>query len=269
MTTTSPALTVDQLRTQVRRRRPRHRHRRVSRHAGPAPGQAVPRPVLPRPVLEHGTEGCNYLLAVDVDMNTVDGYAISSWERGYGDMELVPDLATLPAAAVAARHRDGPVRPGLAGRRPLPGGREPRGDPHATRSRRPPRRGWSPWPAPSSSSWSSTTPTSRPGTTPTAGSPRRRVQRGLLAARHQPGRAAAARHPQRDVRRGVRRRVGQGRVQPRAARDRVPLRRGACAPPTSTRSTRTAPRRSPPCRARRSPTWRSSTSARATPATST
>ncbi|MDQ4037552.1 MAG: glutamine synthetase family protein, partial [Actinomycetota bacterium] len=46
-------------------------------------------------VLEHGTEGCNYLLAVDVDMNTVDGYAISSWERGYGDMEFALDLSTL------------------------------------------------------------------------------------------------------------------------------------------------------------------------------
>jgi glutamine synthetase len=46
-------------------------------------------------VLSHGTEGCNYLLAVDVDMNTVDGYAISSWEGGYGDMEFVLDLATL------------------------------------------------------------------------------------------------------------------------------------------------------------------------------
>jgi glutamine synthetase len=46
-------------------------------------------------VLEHGTEGCNYLLAVDVDMNTVGGYAISSWERGYGDLEMTPDLATL------------------------------------------------------------------------------------------------------------------------------------------------------------------------------
>ena len=46
-------------------------------------------------VLEHGTEGCNYLLAVDVDMNTVGGYAISSWERGYGDMEFRPDLSTL------------------------------------------------------------------------------------------------------------------------------------------------------------------------------
>jgi glutamine synthetase len=40
-------------------------------------------------------EGCNYLLAVDVDMNTVDGYAMSSWDRGYGDFHLVPDLGTL------------------------------------------------------------------------------------------------------------------------------------------------------------------------------
>jgi glutamine synthetase len=46
-------------------------------------------------VLEHGSEGCNYLLAVDVEMNTVDGYEISSWQRGYGDFVMVPDLATL------------------------------------------------------------------------------------------------------------------------------------------------------------------------------
>ena len=45
-------------------------------------------------VLRHGTEGCNYLLAVDVEMNTVGGYAMSSWERGYGDFAMVPDLAT-------------------------------------------------------------------------------------------------------------------------------------------------------------------------------
>jgi glutamine synthetase len=57
-------------------------------------------------VVPHGTEGCNYLLAVDVDMNTVDGYAISSWEKGYGDMEFVLDedtirlLTHLPATAM-------------------------------------------------------------------------------------------------------------------------------------------------------------------------
>ncbi len=46
-------------------------------------------------VAENYSEGCNYLLAVDVDMNTVDGYAMSSWSRGYGDFVLVPDMGTL------------------------------------------------------------------------------------------------------------------------------------------------------------------------------
>ncbi|MCW2862461.1 MAG: Glutamate--ammonia ligase [Actinoallomurus sp.] len=46
-------------------------------------------------VATHGSEGCNYLLAVDVDMNTVDGYAMSSWERGYGDFVMRPDMSTL------------------------------------------------------------------------------------------------------------------------------------------------------------------------------
>jgi glutamine synthetase len=46
-------------------------------------------------VVGHGAEACNYLLAVDVDMNTVGGYAMSSWDRGYGDFELHPDYRTL------------------------------------------------------------------------------------------------------------------------------------------------------------------------------
>ncbi|MFF1836327.1 glutamine synthetase family protein [Streptomyces sp. NPDC058231] len=46
-------------------------------------------------VLEHGTEGCNYLLAVDTEMNTVDGFAMSSWEGGYGDFAMHADPATL------------------------------------------------------------------------------------------------------------------------------------------------------------------------------
>ena len=45
-------------------------------------------------VLEHGAEGCNYLLAVDVDMETVGGYAMSSWERGYGDFEMKSRTST-------------------------------------------------------------------------------------------------------------------------------------------------------------------------------
>ena len=43
----------------------------------------------------HGSEACNYLLAVDVDMRTVDGYAMSSWERGYGDFVMRPDFGTM------------------------------------------------------------------------------------------------------------------------------------------------------------------------------
>jgi glutamine synthetase len=46
-------------------------------------------------VAEHRAEACNYLLAVDVEMETVSGYEMSSWERGYGDFELWPDLGTL------------------------------------------------------------------------------------------------------------------------------------------------------------------------------
>ncbi len=46
-------------------------------------------------IVGHEAEGCNYLLAVDVDMNTVEGYAMSSWEKGYGDFCMVPDMETL------------------------------------------------------------------------------------------------------------------------------------------------------------------------------
>ena len=44
---------------------------------------------------EHAIEGCNYLLALDMEMDTVPGYEIASWERGYGDFAMQPDLATL------------------------------------------------------------------------------------------------------------------------------------------------------------------------------
>ena len=46
-------------------------------------------------VMEHDAEACNYLLAVDVEMNTVEGYTMSSWSTGYGDFVMKPDLETL------------------------------------------------------------------------------------------------------------------------------------------------------------------------------
>ncbi|OBK75266.1 glutamine synthetase family protein [Mycobacterium sp. 1274761.0] len=58
-------------------------------------GKRVDSRLFVEEVAAHGAECCNYLLAVDVDMNTVDGYAISSWETGYGDMVMTPDFSTL------------------------------------------------------------------------------------------------------------------------------------------------------------------------------
>src|SRR5918912_2183302 len=46
-------------------------------------------------VVAHGIEGCNYLLALDMEMDPVPGYEMANWERGYGDFEIVPDFATL------------------------------------------------------------------------------------------------------------------------------------------------------------------------------
>ncbi|MDH6121181.1 glutamine synthetase [Kitasatospora sp. GAS204A] len=70
-------------------------------------------------VLGQAAEGCGYLLAVDIEMNTVDGYEVSSWESGYGDLAMVPDLDTLrlvpwhPGTAMVqcdlARHDGTPV----------------------------------------------------------------------------------------------------------------------------------------------------------------
>ena len=46
-------------------------------------------------VLEHPIEGCNYLLALDMEMDPVPGYEMANWESGYGDFAIVPDITTL------------------------------------------------------------------------------------------------------------------------------------------------------------------------------
>ena len=117
-------------------------------------------------VIENGAEACNYLLAVDVDMNTVPGYAMSSWETGYGDFEMKPDFDDAAAGQLDPGNRDVHGRPALA--RPLAGGRLAAADPEgAARPARPSAAG-TPWRPPSSSSSSSATPTRRRSTRPTA-----------------------------------------------------------------------------------------------------
>src|SRR5207247_250876 len=46
-------------------------------------------------VLADGVHACIYLLTVDMEMEPQAGFTLTSWERGYGDMKMVPDLATL------------------------------------------------------------------------------------------------------------------------------------------------------------------------------
>ncbi len=50
-------------------------------------------------VAAHGTHGCDYLLTTDMEMEPVPGYDFANWELGYGDVHLMPDLATLRVAA--------------------------------------------------------------------------------------------------------------------------------------------------------------------------
>jgi glutamine synthetase len=45
-------------------------------------------------VLEDGVHACIYLFTVDMEMEPLPGFKLTSWERGYGDMKLVPDLGT-------------------------------------------------------------------------------------------------------------------------------------------------------------------------------
>ncbi|HVD25738.1 MAG TPA: glutamine synthetase family protein [Gaiellaceae bacterium] len=45
--------------------------------------------------LDHGVEGCNYLMALDMEMDPKPGYALASWDQGYGDFRMQPDVATL------------------------------------------------------------------------------------------------------------------------------------------------------------------------------
>src|SRR5437588_1865631 len=46
-------------------------------------------------VADHGIEGCNYLLALDMEMDPVPGYDMANWEKGYGDFAIAPDMSTL------------------------------------------------------------------------------------------------------------------------------------------------------------------------------
>ncbi|MFE0463314.1 glutamine synthetase family protein [Kitasatospora sp. NPDC058965] len=91
----SARLTLDQLRAQVAEGTIDTVVLAVTDMQGRLQGKRLAAEYFLTDVVEHAAEGCGYLLAVDVEMNTVEGYRISSWESGYGDLVMVPDLDTL------------------------------------------------------------------------------------------------------------------------------------------------------------------------------
>ena len=218
-------------------------------------------------VADHGAEACNYLLAVDVEMNTVSGYAMSSWERGYGDMAMMPDLDTLrlvpwlPGTAMVTADLtwlDGaPVAP------------SPRAILRAQIDRLA-ERGLVPYVGTEleflvfDDSYRDAWAKNYTALTPASDY---NIDYAVLASTRMEPLLRDIRT--RDGRRRDVRRRGQGGVQPRVSRRSGSGTTTRSSPRQPLRSTRTVRRRSPTSTARRSPSWRSSTSAKATAATST
>ncbi len=61
-------------------------------------------------VAAHGMHACDYLLACDMDMDPVPGYAFTSWAKGYGDFHPIPDFNTLRHRLVARADGSGSLR---------------------------------------------------------------------------------------------------------------------------------------------------------------
>src|SRR5262249_14137165 len=83
--TFTPAMTLAELKSQVERGEIDTVLLAMTDMQGRLQGKRLTAQHFLDEVAGHGAEGCNYLLAVDVDMTPVDGYEIASWDKGYGD----------------------------------------------------------------------------------------------------------------------------------------------------------------------------------------
>ena len=234
-------LTLDALRDAVAADADRHRGRRVHRPLRPARAASATTPgMFVDEVAAHGTHGCDYLLTTDMEMEPVPGYDFANWELGYGDVHLVPDLATLRRRRLARPHGARAVRRGRhprprAGRRRAPVGAAPPG------RRRGRARAHGRWPPPSSS----TTSTARRTATRRAGGFADLDAAGwyledyhlLQGARTEDVHRGGAPPP---APLGRARRELEGRVGRRPARAQRPLRRRARRWPTATSSSSSA-----------------------------
>ena len=88
-------LTLDELRADVERGEIDTVLLVITDMQGRLMGKRLHAPFFLDEVAGHGAEGCEYLLTVDVDMNTVQGFAMTSWDKGYGDFVFRPDMSSL------------------------------------------------------------------------------------------------------------------------------------------------------------------------------
>ncbi|HYT66568.1 MAG TPA: glutamine synthetase family protein [Vicinamibacterales bacterium] len=92
-------LTLDQLREGVDRGEIETVVVGFTDHYGRLMGKRYAADMFVEDIAAHGTHGCNYLLTTDMEMDPVPGYRFASWEMGYGDLHMAPDLTTLVRAS--------------------------------------------------------------------------------------------------------------------------------------------------------------------------
>ena len=92
-------MTLDELRDSVARDAIETVIVGFSDHYGRLMGKRYDADMFLTDVLAHGTHACDYLLTTDIEMEPVRGYRFANWEKGYGDIHLVPDLDTLTVAS--------------------------------------------------------------------------------------------------------------------------------------------------------------------------
>ena len=206
----------------------------------------------------HAVEGCNYLLALEMEMDPVPGYAIASWERGYGDFGLRPDLGDAAPDPVARGDGDGALRrrSGTTARRSRPSPRQVlKAQVEKARAL-----GFEPMFGSElefflfRESYEEAHAKHYHDLTPSVPYI---LDYHILAASYDEPFLRAMRTAMKAA--GMSRRVVEGRGVGRPARDQLPLRGRAARPPTTTSSTRPGSRRSRTSAAARSRSWRSRT----------
>ena len=93
------SLTLDQLRERVANGEFETVIVGFTDHYGRLMGKRYAADLFVEEIAAHGTHGCDYLLTTDMEMDPVPGYRFASWDQGYGDFHLVPDLSTLIVAS--------------------------------------------------------------------------------------------------------------------------------------------------------------------------